>query len=125
MTHQIRILVVDDDSSVLLGLCDYLEDEGYDTVATDSAEEALALLEKHHFRVVIVDIRLPGMDGNDFVINASKISSGMEFIIHTGSTEYFLPEQLKKLGIRKEDVFNKPVGDLDVIGEAIKRKTGG
>lgn len=125
MTQEIRILVVDDDSSVLLGLCDYLEDEGYDTVATDSAEKALALLEKHHFHIVIVDIRLPGMDGNDFVMNASKISIRTAFIIHTGSTEYFLPEQLKKLGIRQEDVFNKPLDDLDVIGKAIKRKTGG
>lgn len=125
MTQQIRILVVDDDSSVLLGLCDYLEDEGFYTVAVASGEEALEVLEKNHFQVVIVDIRLPGMDGNDFVLKASKISTGMAFIIHTGSTEYFLPGQLKKLGIGKEDVFNKPLVDLDVIRDAIKRKTGG
>ncbi len=124
MTQEIRILVVDDDSAVLLGLCDYLEDEGYYTDSTGSAEEALEILKKQCFHLVIVDIRLPGMDGNDFVMHASKISTGMEFIIHTGSTEYFLPEQLKKIGICQEDVFNKPLGDLAVIREAINRKTG-
>ncbi len=124
MTQQIRILVVDDDPSVLLGLCDYLEDEGLHTVSVSSGEEALEKLEKERFHVVIVDIRLPRMDGNDFVMNASRIYTGMAFIIHTGSTEYILPEQLKKLGICKEDVFNKPLDDLDVIREAIRRKTG-
>jgi CheY-like chemotaxis protein len=57
------IMVVDDDSEVL-ELCDMLLDRaGYDRVLANSGEEAVSLLEAHTPSLMVLDLNMPGMDG--------------------------------------------------------------
>ncbi len=121
MTSQIRVLVADDDFPVLTSLCDFLEDEGFYVHSVGSGEEALEILGQDRFDIGVVDIRLPGMDGNTLMTKAHEIYPGMKFVIYTGSSEYSLPGYLKKLGIRSENVFLKPLLDLRTIVNAIKQ----
>jgi len=60
-----RILVVDDESSLLLTLVANLELEGFEVLAAASAEEALAILSATPVDLVLSDIRMPGMNGVD------------------------------------------------------------
>ena len=64
---QRRILVVDDDQLLCETVSWMLDGEGYRIVALPSAEDALVQLSRADFDVVLVDIRLPGMDGESFV----------------------------------------------------------
>ena len=57
------ILVIDDDATSLFVLSGYLKREGYAVVAATSGEQALALLAKQRFDLLISDLRMPGMDG--------------------------------------------------------------
>ena len=59
-----RILVVDDEPSICESLLDYLEDFGFDVLASCGAHEALEILAKKPRDVAIIDIRLPGMNGD-------------------------------------------------------------
>ena len=114
------ILVVDDDPAVLLNTCAYLEDEGYDILQAKSGQEALATIEQNHPQIGIIDMRLPGMDGNELILKAHEQEPQMQFIIHTGSTDYILPGSLVAMGITKEQVVHKPVPDMNVFIDVIK-----
>ena len=58
-----RILIVDDNPTNLKLACDLLEIEGYQIEKANDAEEALAIIGKTQFDLVLMDIELPGMDG--------------------------------------------------------------
>jgi len=61
------VLVVDDEKNMRLSLQTVLKDEGYSARAVESAEEALALLAREEFFMVITDARLGGMSGYEFL----------------------------------------------------------
>ena len=61
------VLVVDDEKNMRLSLQTVLGDEGYAARAVESAEEALELLAREEFFMVITDARLGGMSGYDFL----------------------------------------------------------
>lgn len=60
MSH---ILVVDDEPAICWGLREFLTDDGHEVSVAASAEEALRITETIHPDVVVMDVRLPGMDG--------------------------------------------------------------
>ena len=66
------VLVLDDEKNMRLSLKSILDDEGYQVRLVESAEEALALLEKEEFFMVITDARLGGMSGYEFLRQTSK-----------------------------------------------------
>jgi len=57
------ILVVDDERSIRVGLRGLLGKEGYDVSIAESGEEALQLIARQSFDVVLTDLRMPGVDG--------------------------------------------------------------
>ncbi len=61
------VLVVDDEKNMRLSLKTVLTDERYAVRAIESAEEALGLLEREEFFMVITDARLGGMSGYEFL----------------------------------------------------------
>ena len=61
------VLVVDDEKNMRLSLQTVLKDEGYAVRAVESAEEALELLAREEFFMVITDARLGGMSGYEFL----------------------------------------------------------
>jgi two-component system response regulator MtrA len=60
-----RILVVDDDESVLEAICLILEDEGFAVTAARSGAEALDVLRGQPVDLVVLDVLIPDMDGLD------------------------------------------------------------
>jgi len=66
------VLVVDDEKNMRLSLKSILSGEGYDMRLVESAEEAIAALEREPFFMVITDARLGGMSGYQFLGTASK-----------------------------------------------------
>ncbi|MEE4242459.1 MAG: response regulator [Desulfopila sp.] len=115
-----KILIVDDEPGLLFSLCAYLEDDGFIVKTTISGEDALEALAKEHFDAVIIDIRLPGKDGNDVIFEAVKAGTSAAFFIHTGSTDYQIPQSLKQLGFSSENIFLKPILDLDSFCKTLR-----
>ncbi len=113
------IIVIDDEDMVRINLADFLEDEGYRVAKAASGEEGLQLVKKQKFNIAIVDMRLPGIDGNTFILEAHKLQPELRYLIHTGSADYSLPEDLRSIGISQDLVFYKPVHDMDVIKNSI------
>lgn len=121
---EFTILILDDEQMVRENLEAFLEDEGLNPLTATNGEEALTVLGDNEVHVGIIDMRLPGMAGSEFIIKAHAVSPDTKFIVHTGSTNYKLPKELKEIGITHEDVFIKPLADMNIVLEAIRRLTG-
>jgi CheY-like chemotaxis protein len=116
----IRVLVIDDEPAICMSLTAFLEDYGFKASSAESAEEALDLMKGNTYDVCIVDLRLPGMNGEDLIINARAHYPDQRHIIYTGSISYNLSDQLKSLGMRPEHVFLKPIRVLTLLVKCIK-----
>lgn len=115
------VLVIDDEQDLNQIICDAFEDEDYTIYPAFSAEEGLLQLQKNKVDVCIVDMRLPGMTGNEFILAAHRLYPAMKFIIHTGSTDYFIPEEIQKIGVKNDHLLMKPVLDLtDIIDGVVE-----
>jgi DNA-binding NtrC family response regulator len=119
MSSQTRVLVVDDEPSIRNSLVEFLQDFQFDVLSADSAEGALDLIARLPIDVAVVDIRLPKLDGDSLILQAHRLRPRMRFLIHTGSVDYQLPEELKPFGVTPDHVFSKPQADLSVFKDAI------
>ncbi|MEN8178449.1 MAG: response regulator [Pseudomonadota bacterium] len=116
-----RVLIVDDESLIASSLKIFLEDEGLTADTAASGEEAVEVLQKDKgYDICIMDMRLPGMDGNAAMRSIHAICPEVRFIVHTGSVNYIVPNDLKRLGIMDGRLFQKPLADMAPIAEAIK-----
>jgi len=120
MKEKIEVIIVDDENSVCMSLSEHLLDQGYNVSYYLTAEEALQQLEMNKPDIMIVDIRLPGIDGTKLIVKASKIYSGIKYLIHTGSVAFSLPDYLTKLGLTPDHVIKKPVKDLNIFNDKIE-----
>lgn len=120
MEKKISVLVVDDEEIVRIFLEEYLIDEGFKVFSTISGEDAIEILRSHDIDIGIIDMRLPGMDGNSLIIEAKKIRPNIKCVIHTGSMSYSIPETLERLGVSEDLVFKKPIKDIEHFVEILK-----
>ena len=65
--YRSKVLLIDDDTSLLLMLSDFLKFEGYDVVTADAGEEGLKRLESMKPDLIILDMSMPGMGGIGFL----------------------------------------------------------
>ena len=63
MTKKARILVVDDEAPMRESLKDWLMEEGYEVGLANSGQEAIAMAQKKSWDVILLDLKMPGMDG--------------------------------------------------------------
>jgi len=121
----ITILIVDDEVLLRNSLRDFFEDTGFTVLAANSGEDALQLLRSGaRVDLCTVDIRLPGMTGNQFIAEAHAFNPYLKFLVYTGSWNYELPAELNSLGLSPEQVFNKPCMDLDCILRSVLKLLG-
>jgi two-component system response regulator ResD len=110
------ILVVDDEERVRELLLEYLgEFDEFELRGAASGEEALELLRQRPAELSVVDMRLPGMNGANFIEAAAAAGLCRRFLAHTGSVDFSLTPALLRLGMAKEDVFFKPVDAAEVL----------
>jgi CheY-like chemotaxis protein len=122
MSEKCSILIVDDEAIVRMSLHEYLEDCEYVVSSFECAEDALALLQSGHtFDLVIADLRMPRMNGEEFILRAASICPTMKYILQTGSLGYTLSSELQAAGLRAENVLKKPVIRLDIFEHLIEK----
>ena len=114
------ILILDDEEVIREAFTAYFEDRLWLPQQAESAEEALALLENESFDVAIVDIRLPGMSGGDFIRKARLLKPKMGFAICTGSPEYNIPADLQGKIQVVNKIFKKPMTKLFELENDLK-----
>lgn len=113
-----RVLVVDDEFDFLEAFVDRLKMRGLDTTGVESGEEALKLLERQEFDVVVLDVKMPGLDGVETLREMKKNWPLMEVIMLTGHASVESGIEGMKLGAY--DYIMKPA-DIDELMEKMKQ----
>ena len=83
MDNNLSILVVDDELSVRDSLSNWFIEDGYSVDTAEDAKVALKKIEAFHFHIVLIDIKLPGMDGLELNRRIKAINEDMVVIIMT------------------------------------------
>ena len=79
-----KVLVVDDDQTARNNLCHVLARDGYRVTAAVSGADAVALLEREYFDVVVTDLKMAGVDGMAVLTKAKARDAGVEVIMISG-----------------------------------------
>ncbi len=96
-----RILLVDDESSLLYLLSFVLEADGIKTEKATNGAEAVAVLEKMEFDLIITDFNMPGMNGVELAKIAKKRFPHIPIIMITGEIGPDIVEMAGKAGISR------------------------
>ncbi|SPD74448.1 conserved hypothetical protein [uncultured Desulfobacterium sp.] len=121
---QFRTLVVDDEEDFLVTLVNRLKKRDIDAAGVKSGEEALDLVKKKLYDVIIMDIKMPGgMDGIEALREIKKIQPLVEVILLTGHGSVESSIEGMKLGAF--DYLMKPIKLEELIpkmAEAFEKK---
>ena len=103
---KMKILLIDDDEWIRDSLSLFFESEGCHITALETAEEGMEELENHTYDIIIVDYKLPGMDGLEFLklVKASHPHAMTMLTTAYGRKDIFLAA--RKIGIK--DFIDKP-----------------
>ena len=120
MSSLARLLVVDDEEQIRRLILAFLEDfDEFAARGAGSGEEGLAALAQEPADLCVVDLRLPGMDGEAFILEAWERGLCRRFLLHTGSVDLELSAALRAAGLTDQDVFIKP-NDLERLVDRIR-----
>lgn len=117
-----RILIADDESSITEGLSALLELEDYRVDTVNNGAEALRLLRKENFDLILADLMMPGLTGLDILREVNKAKLPIEVIIITGQGSIDTAVAAMKEGAY--DYLTKPVDPKrirSIIPKALER----
>ena len=83
-SDRIRVLVVDDEEDFASAITERLARRGFSAAAAFSAEQALMLLSQSPSDVVVLDLKMPGMDGLTALREIRKLDPSVQVIVLTG-----------------------------------------
>jgi DNA-binding response OmpR family regulator len=113
-----HILVVDDEPVARQSLTDILRLEGYTVNSVPNGQAAVEYVRTHPVELIVVDLRMPGMDGLEVIQVVNQISPETEVILLTafGSTE----SAVQALRLRIHDYLLKPAPPTQVVNSVKK-----
>jgi DNA-binding NtrC family response regulator len=124
MQERMRALVVDDDGDVRALLASVLVKQNISVVTAGSGAEAMTMLGREEFDVVLLDLRLPDASGLEVLRWARGADVDTEFIVLTGHAEVETAVEAMRLGAY--DFLGKPCRNselLQVVGKAAEKKS--
>jgi DNA-binding NtrC family response regulator len=116
-----RILIVDDDPGQRSLLDSFLRSQGFDTVLAGSGEQALELLSREQFGMMISDVRMPGLTGLETLRRARQHHSTLPVLLVTAYADI-----REAVGAMRDGALNylaKPI-DLDELLFTVQQATG-
>ncbi|MGA2097849.1 MAG: sigma-54 dependent transcriptional regulator [Candidatus Acidiferrum sp.] len=102
--------ILDDDHTQLVLLSAVMEEMGYEAVTTSDPEEALSFVRSGRCRLVLADVKMPAMNGYEFLDRALRMDPGIHVIVMTG--DYTLESALDAIRRGATDFLPKPIDRL-------------
>jgi DNA-binding NtrC family response regulator len=120
MAQAMKIAIVDDEQDMRQSISQWLALSGYDTETFASAEDALKVLGPEYPGIVISDIKMPGMDGMQFLRKLMGSDSALPVIMITGHGD--VPMAVEAMRVGAFDFLEKPFNP-DRMSDLAKRAT--
>src|SRR5580704_17042358 len=123
MGMKTKILIVEDDPHILLGLEEVLKSESFDVAICNRGDHALEAIGKHHPALIVLDVMLPGLSGYDICrqLRAKKISTPILMLTAKGQEI----DKVVGLDLGADDYVTKPFGVRELLAriQALLRRT--
>jgi DNA-binding response OmpR family regulator len=108
-----RILIVEDDPHILLGLEEVLKSEGYEVASCNRGDAAVEAVDRHRPALIVLDVMLPGVSGYDVCKRLrSKKFPGLILILTAKSQEI---DKVVGLDLGADDYLTKPFGVRELL----------
>ena len=111
-----RILVIDDEENIRLLYKEEFAEEGYEVSVAASAQEALAKIEAERPDLITLDIRMPGVDGIEFLRLLRERDRDLPVIIVTAYGEY-----KQDFSVWASDAYVVKSADLDELKAMVRK----
>jgi two-component system response regulator (stage 0 sporulation protein F) len=95
-----RILIVDDAGPVVVLCVNVLQALGYAVKGANRGEQAVEIMRKEPFDLVVVDYKMPGMSGFDVFAQARQLHPGMSVILVTGHGTPEILNEAQRMGFK-------------------------
>ncbi|MGN8224869.1 response regulator transcription factor [Gracilimonas sp. BCB1] len=121
---RMKVLVVEDEPSLVFTLRDTLESEGYDVLVSEEGTQAVEMVKEHKPDIMILDIMLPGKSGYDILEEIRDNKFTFPVIMLTAKDQE--PDKVKGLNLGADDYLTKPFGVKELLAriEARLRRAG-
>jgi len=113
-----KVLLVDDEKDFLEIMSERMQARGIEVITSDSALEALNMIEKESYDAIILDFMMPEMDGLETLKAIKEKRPELQIILLTGHATVEKGVEAMKLGAM--DFVEKPA-DLEALSEKIKK----
>ena len=114
-----RLLIVDDEQEICEFLADYFNSRGYECMVSFNGEDALAKTKLFRPHVILLDIKMPGIDGIEVLKRIRAFDTFVGVIVVTGVLDEGIGRQALKEGA--VDFITKPI-DLEYLEHSILAK---
>jgi DNA-binding response OmpR family regulator len=114
------ILVVDDDQSILKSTKSILQREGYVVETAETGKEALDKMLENHYDIVLLDVKLPDIEGTDILLQMKNPGDTIKIII-TGFSSDELGKKAADYGA--DDFLAKPIRPEELLATIRERLT--
>lgn len=121
MSGSNKILIVDDEPSMLITLTDILIISGYNVSTVEDGYQALELVKKEKYAVVLMDFNMPGMNGVETFNEIAKIDPGIKCIFITAYYDESVLSKALSEGIG--GICHKPL-NIPLLLDFIKTAVG-
>jgi putative nucleotidyltransferase with HDIG domain len=118
MDNQIRILVVDDEPKICHLIEELFKLEGYQIDISSSGVEALQMMKRYNYQMLLTDLKMPGMDGLELIQKAKELNPEIRTIMITGYITVETAVQSLRHGA--DDYIKKPFNILE-LKKVVKR----
>ena len=116
-----RLLLVDDEERILSALQRTLRREGYEILAANSVDRALAILDEGTVDLILSDFKMPGMTGLELLLEARRRHPRIACLLITGWSRAVTPEELEAAEVAT--LISKPWED-SVLKAALRDALG-
>lgn len=113
-----RIMVVDDEAMVRNSLEEILRLEGYDVTAVENGETALNTLQRENFDLILLDLKMPNLEGIDVLKAVARISPDTKVILLTGHGS--LESAIDALRLGAYDYLLKPASSSEILSSVAR-----
>jgi len=114
-----KILVVDDEQDICDFVKNFFQERGYDVLTASGGDEALAVVKTNHPELVLLDIKMRGMDGIATLKHLRDIDKDLKVIMVTALADQDKMDEACRLGAC--EYITKPLA-LDHLEQTVERK---
>src|SRR5512136_2456594 len=119
-----KILIVEDDPHILLGLEEVLQSDGFEVAVCSRGDQAIEAFAKHRPSLIVLDVMLPGLSGYDICkqLRAKKVATPILMLTAKGQEI----DKVVGLDLGADDYVTKPFGVRELLARihALLRRTG-